>query len=645
MRRSDAEDQDPDDEAQADGQRSAKGTLGLARLNLASGDLTAALRCAREAAERVLGDEAQADLLPRLLRLLEELRGRAAVLGPAVVAELDALLTRVPRGKTAPARTTPGPATESELVAARPLVPPELLSLLRALGPGPGPRGLPLQAALGRLLAAGLDLDPTLDLALELVVLATGAARGCLVARDAHGRLTHERGRALGTAELAPALSTTVLAEVERTRRPVVVKDARSDPRFDEAESLADRDVRAVACVPILAPGLGARTEPILGAVYLEEPKLAGVTGPDDTAAALVELAGLVAGPIARAQRFDAERRALQAARAELRGRRTAGPLFVGKSPALRAALDLLVKVAPEDVTVRIEGESGTGKELAARLLHQRGRRAAGPFVAESCASIAEQLLEAELFGVTKGAYTGADADRPGLFERADGGTLFLDEIGELSPTCQAKLLRVLEERSVRRLGAEETRSIDVRVVVATHRDLPAMVQEGTFRADLFHRLDVVRVKLPPLRDRREDIPLLVEHLSDELADELGAPPPRLSPHTLARLASHDWPGNVRELRNVVVRLVVAGDDGAPWLEGGRATPAPAQRGPIGSVFDLPPAGPIPSLRDARQQFDREYVAAVLARHDGNVTRAAEALGMQRPHLSRLVSKLGLRKS
>ncbi len=238
---------------------------------------------------------------------------------------------------------------------------------------------------------------------------------------------------------------------------------------------------------------------------------------------------------------------------------------MLGRSPAMIAVFDLIERVAPSDVSVLIQGETGTGKELVARAVHEASRRAARPFVAVNCAAVPANLLESELFGHVRGAFTGAVADRAGHFRSADGGTLFLDEIGDMPLEMQAKLLRVLQEGEVRPVGGSKTHRVDVRVVAATHRDLKAMCAEGRFREDLLFRLDVVRLELPPLRDREGDVALLAGALVGKLAAELGVVTPELTPEALERLAAWRWPGNVRELENELRRAIA--------LSGGRIGP------------------------------------------------------------------------
>jgi len=291
----------------------------------------------------------------------------------------------------------------------------------------------------------------------------------------------------------------------------------------------------------------------------------------------------------------------------------------------MRHAFALLERVAATEATVLLEGETGTGKELAAAAIHDAGPRTADPFVVVDCGSIPDNLLESELFGHERGAFTGAEKSRAGAFEEAHGGTIFLDEIGELPLPLQPALLRVLEERSVRRVGSRSARkSVDVRVVAATNRDLRAEVNAGRFRGDLFYRLAVLRVRLPSLRDRLEDLPLLVE----TLLRRLGATPDakrRLTRSAFLRsLRRHSWDGNVRELRNYLERALVFGP------------PEPSDAAATDPGFNA-------SKRRAIEAFEREYLAELIAGHDENVTAAAKTAGINRVTLHRLLRKHGYR--
>jgi transcriptional regulator with GAF, ATPase, and Fis domain len=308
---------------------------------------------------------------------------------------------------------------------------------------------------------------------------------------------------------------------------------------------------------------------------------------------------------------------------------------IVGASPALRELLRRLSRAAPTDVAVLITGENGTGKELAARALHRRSRRASGPFVSQNCSALPETLLDSTLFGHVRGAFTGAVADRKGLFEAADGGTLFLDEVGEMSAALQAKLLRVLEDSTLTPVGSAAARKVDVRLVAATNRDLPALVRQGRFREDLWHRLSVLPLRLPPLRERPEDVPLLAEHFRRQLARRDGADRP-FAPGLLERLQIHRWPGNVRELRHEVERLWVFSGD-APRLEVEHLSPELA-RATAAATERSQPAG----LHADVEALERERIVEALRRTGGNRTHAAALLGVSRRNLIRKIARFGL---
>ena len=300
----------------------------------------------------------------------------------------------------------------------------------------------------------------------------------------------------------------------------------------------------------------------------------------------------------------------------------------LGQSAAMRRIFAALGKIAATDTTVLLEGETGTGKGLIADLLHRQGARTRQAFIVVDCASIPPTLIESELFGHDKGAFTGATVARAGAFESANGGTIFLDEIGELPLDLQAKLLRALEERVIKRIGTTREVRLDVRVIAATNRDLREAVNQGRFRADLFYRLDVVRLRLPPLRDRREDIPLLVTHYYRVFTgDDLAVPPATL----VAAFTGHSWPGNVRELRSAVERAVLFAD---PDLALGHDPAPPAG----GDTFD-----DRLSFRESKERvvsrWERAFVQDLLARHGGNLSRAARAARMDRAYLRELLRR------
>ncbi len=309
-------------------------------------------------------------------------------------------------------------------------------------------------------------------------------------------------------------------------------------------------------------------------------------------------------------------------------------PGIIARSAEMRNALDLVARVAPTDATVLVRGESGTGKELIAKAIHHASRRARGPFVAVNCGAVPETLLESELFGHVKGAFTGAAAAKKGLFEEAHQGTLFLDEIGEMTPALQVKVLRALQDGEIRPVGSTQSITVDVRVLAATHRDLEQMIHQGAFREDLFYRLNVIALGLAPLRDRREDIPVLAEHLLDRHGSKLGRQL-RLSADALDRLLAYPWPGNVRELENTMERSAILSrtetvgpDDLPPHVAAGTT---------LGRSPALPPQQTLANV-------ERAHVVQTLERCGWNHSRTAEALGIGRTTLWRKLKEYGLER-
>jgi len=323
----------------------------------------------------------------------------------------------------------------------------------------------------------------------------------------------------------------------------------------------------------------------------------------------------------------------LDALRRELEGRCRAGDV-ASRSPAMQRILEVLPAIAASPSTVLIEGETGTGKELVARTIHDLSPRKDGPFVAVNCGALPDALLESELFGYKAGAFTGAAKDKPGRFALARGGTLFLDEIGEISPAMQVRLLRVLQERIFEPLGSVRSEPADVRVVAATNRDLLERCRTGAFREDLYYRINVVRVSLPPLRGRKEDIPLLAEQFVARFNRLQNKTVGGLAPETLALLMAHDWPGNVRELENVVERAFILCGDGRIELD---HLPEELTRGR--TCRDAPQNG---GIRAARAALDAQTIRAAIAAQNGNRLAAAKALGIHKTTLFRRIRALGL---
>ena len=522
-------------------------------------------------------------------------------------------------------------------------------------GGAPGARAEAAESRLRRLLRINkrlnseLRLPRLLEMVLDTVIELTDAERGFLLLEDESGELNVKVARnidqrTLETDELA--LSKSIARQAAAGGEPVVTIDAAGDDRFREALSVSDLHLRSVLAVPLVIKGR------VAGTIYVDHRLRKGAFDQEDVrlvldfaeqAAIALENARLLGELRRREKQVEALNRRLEAELAarreeisgikvELRENREALAVrydyrnIVGRTPRMLDLFRLIDRITDTALPVVIQGESGTGKELVARALHSNGPRRAHPFVGENCAAIPETLLESTLFGYTRGAFTGAEHDTRGLFEIADGGTLFLDEVGEMSPAMQGKLLRVLQEGEIRRVGAERTRKVDVRIVAATNQDLARMVEEGKFRRDLFFRLNVAGISLPPLRERREDIPLMVEHFLAKLAARDGRPAPKpIDPAALARLAAYRWPGNVRELENEVTR--------AEALSGARITAADlAPR--IGAADD---PGLISTenqdnlvLKPRVERLERSLVREALGRSGNNQTKAAELLGLSR---------------
>jgi len=415
------------------------------------------------------------------------------------------------------------------------------------------------------------------------------------------------------------------------------VPDVSRDPRwYGAVDGHTGMATHSLLCAPL-------RTrEGNIGVLSLRN-KLEGEFSDED-----VELIAGVAESIAVA--IDNARRYGAAQRSATRLRETVSALqrqvvrergfaeIVGHSSAMQHVFGLMLSAAASPVTVLITGETGTGKELVARAIHENGSRAQEPFVAFNCGALSETLLESELFGHRKGAFTGALFDKKGLLEVADGGTIFLDEVGDMPRSMQVKLLRVLQDGEVLPVGATSTRRIDVRVISATHRDLPAEIAAGRFRADLYYRLNAFPIALPPLRERRDDIPLLVAQLLERTSKKFHKTVQRCSPRALELLVAFAWPGNVRELQNEIERAVALAQAGGT-IEPSDLSPRLSQGGAARVVL---PTADLP-LRRARELFEREYLAHVLARHGGNASRAAKTLGISRVMLQRKIRSYSLR--
>ncbi|WP_437320438.1 sigma 54-interacting transcriptional regulator [Sorangium sp. So ce385] len=494
-------------------------------------------------------------------------------------------------------------------------------------------------------------LAPLLDRVVDALVLWTGVERGLLLLRAPNGRLVPRAARNLARSRLGAeqlALSETLARRALEAREPVVAVDAAGElPSVHR--SVHALKLRSVLAVPLIARG------DALGVVYLDDRVRRGAFGAQELrwartiasvaalaiadARAQVELRRAVrraerassrlAGELARRE-AELDAAALELARARGgRDTRYRYDAIIGESEAVRAMLRLVDRVTASEVPVLIHGESGSGKELVARAIHHNGPRAARPFVSENCGAIPEGLLESALFGHVRGAFTGADRPRAGLFEVADRGTLFLDEIGEMSLAMQTKLLRVLEDGLVRPLGSDRARKVDVRVIAATHRDLEALVRARAFREDLFYRLNIITIRVPPLRERATDVPLIVQHL----VAKHGRGPVRVTRGAMERLSAYGWPGNVRQLENEIRRAIVLCDG---TIDREHLSPEIAHGGG-GAPRELGL-----NVRARIDALETELVRDALERTRGNQTQAAKLLGLSRFGLQKMIKRLAI---
>jgi transcriptional regulator with GAF, ATPase, and Fis domain len=504
------------------------------------------------------------------------------------------------RASVAPQRPAPsGPARSS-----RP--PPPL-----AGSPLTAPRDLQLEAfrrlhTFTERLAASPSFDALKETLVDLVVELTDADTGFLILLGERGSTEVIVARDRQRQDLprqGARVSDSIVAEVVAMRRPLLIQDALEDTLFGDSRSVINFKIRSVLALPVL------RRDEVLGVLYLGSDRLTSAFSEDafDVLLVFAAQAGLLIENALVVDGLRARNDALAVALEE----RAFGEI-IGASAAMQEVFKTVSRLAPSDISVLVLGETGTGKELIAHELHRRSPRASGPFVAINVAAIPENLLESELFGHVRGAFTGAVSDRKGKLQTANGGTLFLDEIGDMPLPLQAKMLRVLQARVVERVGSNQLEPIDVRVVAATHRDLGEACAEGRFRSDLFFRINEAAVVLPPLRDRGDDIALLATFFVERAAAKLDRPAPRLGPAALDALRRHPWPGNVRELEAKTKRAVL-------MCEGRELSPLDL------GLAAVEPA-PAMSLRDAKEVYARRYILEVLERNGGNRTQTAREL-------------------
>ncbi len=469
-----------------------------------------------------------------------------------------------------------------------------------------------LQAFSEKLVQKG-TIDELLATMLEDVMEQTGAEKGLVLLREAREagpehdvRVRAARNVAPGTVgEAGGGLSDSIARRVFETARPVIVSDALADTTFGKSASVMALRLSSVMCAPMLAQG------EVLGALYLGNDRIKHLFERRqlDLLTIYAAQASLI---LQNAMLLDALRADKAKLSRELSDKRFGE--IIGACPSMMEVFRKVQKVAGTDISVLITGETGTGKELIARELHRRSPRASGPFVTINCGAIPENLIESELFGHVRGAFTGAVATRAGRFQAADGGTLFLDEIGELPPNLQVKLLRALQERVVFRVGDSRPEKVDIRVVAATNRVLEDEIRRGAFREDLYYRLNVVGLWLPPLRDRGDDIVIIARALLTKSADEMKSGVTGFTPAALAAMRKYAWPGNIRQLENRIKKALVL-------CEETRIRPEDLDLGPEAQAAVLP-------LEKAKEEFQRRYVLDALERNHGNRAQTARDLGV-----------------
>ncbi|MEL6431287.1 MAG: sigma 54-interacting transcriptional regulator [Planctomycetota bacterium] len=535
-------------------------------------------------------------------------------------------------------------------------------------------------AKITRELTGETDLMRLLRLIVDSAVALVGGERGFVLLEDARNakergaeapdveRMTVSVARSFDHTDIVvprSRLSMGIAGRAAREGTPILTVDAGQDDRFDGMASVEELRLRSVMSLPIFLDGR------VIGVLYVDNRLQYGAFAPDDlelmelfSAQASIALknARLVASLREKAGHLEASSLQIERLNEQL-GRKVrdqAGELavvrreldrersrydysqMIGASDAIRAVFHSLDRIVESDLPVLIHGESGTGKELIARAIHSNGERKDRPFVSENCAALPDTLLESELFGHVRGAFTGAYKSKRGLLEQADGGTLFLDEIGDMSPEMQKKLLRVLQEGEFRVLGSDRMVKVDVRLLAASHQSLQALVEEGKFREDLYYRIAVLSVELPALRERRDDIPLLADHLLLRASREAGREAPALPHEVVTALCAHDWPGNVRELENEMRRLLVLSegevrvDHLSDSIKGG------SDRSDRAGAMQAIESG---DIKTAVADLERRSIEAALAQAGGNKSRAAESLGISRFALQRKLDKYGLGKT
>ncbi|HTS36491.1 MAG TPA: sigma 54-interacting transcriptional regulator [Candidatus Solibacter sp.] len=469
------------------------------------------------------------------------------------------------------------------------------------------------------------DLEELQARLLDLIFEVVPASRGAILLAESAGlefNSLYARSRKSGEPQLV-RVSRTIARQVMKENVAILGVDIPASATLRDIESLAASEVRSLMCVPLTV------FKRMIGCIYVDSTS-ASSRFQEDHVQLLAAAAAISAVALDNARRLQWLEQENQRLSTEIQQEQT----LVGESNRMKEIFQFLARVAPSDSTVLIEGESGTGKELAARALHRNSPRQNKPFVAINCAAIPETLLESDLFGHERGAFTGAAGQKKGRLEVADGGVVFLDEIGELAPTLQVKLLRALQEREFERVGGTHPIKIDIRVIAATNRNLEDAIREGEFRRDLYYRLAVVKLTMPPLRERRDDIPMLARHFVQKYAQRCKVSTKSISREAMAALVNYDWPGNVRELENAIERALVLGGPEDVELED-----LPE------SLLEQAPASDVPQRKyhAALKELKKRLILEAVSQTGGNYVEAASVLGLHANYLHRLISNLGMK--
>lgn len=481
---------------------------------------------------------------------------------------------------------------------------------------------------LSNVLNSFTEVNALLDNLVDLAIENLNAERGVIFLVDRAGAIYPTASRSLFPDDLADAqnVALSVVKEAIKEKEGLVTANAQKDERF-HSESAIHYNILSIICVPMIYRGN------VLGAIYLDHGKKEGAFSERDSnfLKAFVKLSVPTINHLIEKESIGT----VAVFSGEKSSYEREYPEIITNSQQMLSIFDTLDLIAPSNVSVLILGESGTGKELIARAIHTKSQRRDKRFIVQNCASIPETLLESELFGYRKGSYTGATHDKPGLFEVADGGTLFLDEIGDLSLSSQAKILRALQDGEIRRIGDNTPIKVDVRIISATNKDLQEQIFKGLFREDLFYRLNIVTVKVPPLRERKEDIPLLSRHFLTTYCQKLGKHYAGIEKSALDVLTEYNWPGNIRQLKNEMERIAIL-------LQEGETVTSDRISEVIHQAVLMKSPSDSKSLKDVLETVQQRMVIDALSKYKWNKTKAAEELGITRRGLLKMIERMGL---